>query len=67
MSRGEYAPGAMPGMPPQEPQADSAMYGMIIEGGPAGTVFVKVTGPKTTIDAAKESLEAFNQSARLAE
>lgn len=63
---GAFTPGSMGMMAPaQEPIADAALHGVIIEGGPQGAVFVKVTGPRTTIEAQAEALEAFTQSARL--
>jgi hypothetical protein len=56
-----------PFAPPQAPQPDQALFGAIVEGGPMGSVFVKVTGPKATLDAQDTALEAFLESLKRAE
>jgi hypothetical protein len=64
-ARGTHTPGTGPMMAPGDPLPGYALYGVIVEGGPEGTVFVKVTGPEATIDAHREALEAFGASAHL--
>ena len=44
---------------PAEVLKDYALYGLIVEGGPAGTVFVRITGPKATVQAQQEQIETF--------
>lgn len=61
---GTYDPGSMTSAPPPPPQPNSALFGLVVEGGPEGSLFVKVTGPKATIEAQNANLEAFAQSAR---
>ena len=64
---GTYAPISMrPGVPAPTPKPDYAIYGIILEGGPQGTLFIKATGPKATIEVQAAALDAFDQSARLA-
>ncbi len=55
-----------PFAPPQAPRPDQALFGVIVEGGPMGSVFVKVTGPEATIQSHSEALSAFAGSALLA-
>jgi len=47
------------------PKPNFALFGLVVEGGPQGTVFVKVTGPKSTIDSQNAALEKFAQSVRI--
>lgn len=64
---GIYHPTPMgPSSDEPEPQSDQALFGLMIEGGPAGTVFVKVIGPEATVEAHTPALEAFAQSVRTA-
>lgn len=66
--QGTYAPRPMaPNAPAVTPKLDYALHGAIIENGPSGTVFVKTTGPQTTVDAYKKTLDRFARSARLAD
>ena len=66
-TQGTYTPTAMgPMMPAQDPRPDQALFGMVIEGGPEGSVFIRATGPKATMDAHAEALEAMAQSVRKA-
>lgn len=66
--RGTYAPNAMgPAMPAPEPRPDFALFGIIIEGGPEGTIFAKITGPLATIVDYINELDEFGLSARLAQ
>lgn len=65
--QGTYTPIAMgPMMPAPAPRAGQALYGVIVEGGPRGSVFVKVTGPAATLAAQREALDTFARSARKA-
>lgn len=65
---GEYAPDSMGGPGgPKAPQAGTSLYGLIVENGPQGNVFIKITGPEPTIKSQMAALEAFARSARLAE
>lgn len=65
-TEGTYDPGSMgPMMPNPGPQPNSALFGLVIEGGPEGSLFIKVTGPKATITEQNEALEAFAQSVRV--
>lgn len=54
-----------PMAPAPEPRAGYALYGLIVEGGPQGNVFVKITGPKQTVQEQLAALEAFTHSVRL--
>lgn len=63
-TRGTVLPSTM-GAGPKEPQADSALYGIIIEGAEAGNVFLKITGDRLTIDAAKPAIATLVDSVRL--
>jgi hypothetical protein len=47
-----------------EPQENQALFGLIVEGGEMGNVFIKVTGPENTIKAQIPNLEAFAASVR---
>ncbi len=65
---GTYAPSSMGAMmPAPPPQSDSALFGLIVEGGPKGSLFIRSTGPKATMEAQDALLEAFARSAQLAE
>lgn len=63
---GTYNPGMMAAMSggSAEPRPNYALFGMVIEGAPQGTVFVKATGPKATIEAQEENLTSFARSVR---
>ncbi len=52
---GTLKPSGM-GTGPTEPQPDSLLYGIIVEGGPEGTLFIKITGPAATIEAANPAI-----------
>lgn len=66
-TQGTYTPTAMgPMMPAQDPRPDQALFGMVIEGGPEGSVFIRATGPKATMDTHMAALEAMAQSVRKA-
>ena len=60
---GTYTPTAMgPMVPAGEPKADYALFGMVIEGSPKGSIFLRATGPKATIDAQTPALEGLANS-----
>ena len=62
---GTYTPTSMGPMAPKaEPKSDQALYGVIVEGGPEGTVFVKVAGPRSTLAEQQRNLAALTGSAR---
>lgn len=50
---------AMPGAPAGEPVADTSMRAAIVEGGPAGPVFFKLVGPRSTVEGRKTGWEMF--------
>lgn len=64
---GTFDAGAMPGMAAGAatgPKPGYALFGLVVEGGPEGSLFIKITGPKTTLDAQGKALEDFAVSAR---
>lgn len=62
---GTYASAAMgPGMPAKAPQENRALFGAIIEGGPQGSIFVKATGPRATMDEQIKRLDQLIRSAK---
>lgn len=62
---GTYTPSTMmPGAPAQPPQANHALFGAVFEGGPAGSIFMRATGPKATMDAQDDAFESFVKSVR---
>ncbi len=47
---GTYAPTAMgPMAPAPEPQPDQALFGIIVDGGPQGPLYIRITGPIHTV------------------
>jgi hypothetical protein len=55
---GTYAPTPMGPMAPKvEPKEGQALYGIVIEGGPKGNLFLRLTGPAATITANKAAAE----------
>ncbi len=64
-SKGTLLPSTM-GMGPTEPQSDSALYGIIIEGAPAGNVFLKITGDRKTIENAEPALATLAATVKTA-
>ncbi|MGC8742070.1 MAG: hypothetical protein ACP5UB_11520 [Candidatus Sumerlaeaceae bacterium] len=63
---GTYTPTAMGmGGDSTEPLPNYALFGVVVEGGPEGLLFVKVTGPKPTLDAQAKQLESFVRSVKL--
>lgn len=64
---GTYTPTSMgPMVPAGPPQEKYALYGIIVEGGAQGSVFVKVTGPAATVSQHSEELDRFTRSVRKA-
>jgi len=63
---GTYTPMSFGG-PPAQPQPDQTLFGLIVEGGPQGTVFVRATGPAATMQQHAPTFSAFAKSAMLAE
>lgn len=61
---GTFSASTMGPMGGSEPQANQALFGLIVEGGGKGNVFIKVTGPEKTIEAQTPNLEAFASSVR---
>jgi hypothetical protein len=67
-TEGTYDPGSMGPMAPSSgPKPNSALFGLVVEGGPEGSVFIKVTGPKATLAEQDKDLEAMAQSVRVSE
>lgn len=65
---GTYSPASMgPMAAPTPPKPDYRLYGLIVEGGHQGNVFVKITGPAATIEAQTDAIAKFANSARLGE
>ncbi len=63
---GTYTPTAMGmGGGSTEPRPNYALFGTVVEGGPEGLLFIKVTGPKPTLDAQSKQLESFVRSVKL--
>jgi hypothetical protein len=62
---GTYQSG-MPGGP-QTPMPGWMLLGAIIEGGPDGSVFVRMTGPVAVVDTHRETWELMVRSFRIAE
>jgi len=56
-----------PGAPAAAPKSSQSLFGLIVEGGPQGILFVKAVGPEATVKAQDEALTAFAQSAAPAE
>ena len=65
---GAYSSASMgPMTAPTPPKPDYRLYGLIVEGGHQGNVFVKIIGPAVTIEAQSQAIAAFARSARLGE
>jgi len=60
---GTLAPTQMTPNAPSTPQEGAGLYGIIVEGGPAGVLFIKGTGPAATVEAHAEALAKFAHSA----
>jgi len=66
-TEGSYTPTSMgPMAPKQPPKAGQALYGVIVEGGPQGMVFVKVAGPEATVKQHAAELDAMTNSVHAA-
>lgn len=55
-----------PGAPQGATKPNHTLYGVILEGGPEGPLYLKATGPAATIAAQTAALEAFRKSAKRA-
>lgn len=62
---GTLKPSGM-GTGPTEPRPDSALYGLIVEGGPEGSLFIKATGSRAAIEAAKPAMATMAETVRIA-
>jgi hypothetical protein len=63
--RGNYTPTAMgPAAPAPTPIKDAVLYGIVAEGGPLGSVFIRATGTIKAMDAARPGLETMVQLLR---
>ena len=51
-------------MASQGPQAGWTLYGAIVEGGPEGPIYIKMTGPSAVVDANTEAFTSFLASMR---
>lgn len=65
-ARGTYTPSSMGPMTvdPPEPRPNHALYGAVIEGSPQGSLFVRTTGPRATMEAQESALQFFVRSVR---
>ncbi len=61
---GEYRPGPMA---PNVAKEDYSLFGVIVEGGPEGPLYVKAIGLKATIEAQAAAIREFYRSAVIAE
>jgi hypothetical protein len=63
--RGDYTPTAMgPGAPAPAPIPDAILHGVVAEGGPQGSVFIRATGSTRAVDAERKGLETMVQLLR---
>jgi hypothetical protein len=64
-----YLPGTLKpstmGVGPTEPVPGSALYGLVVEGGPLGAVFLKLTGPRALIEGSFPALATVCKSIEL--
>ena len=51
---------------PTGPVPGSGLYGIIVEGGPQGSLFIKITGPLATLQAARPGLVTMMESLQAA-
>ncbi|MBX7247001.1 MAG: hypothetical protein K1X53_16000 [Candidatus Sumerlaeaceae bacterium] len=64
-TKGTYtASSMMPGAPKAEPKPGYALFGVVVEGGPEGSVFLKATGPAKTLDAQAANFEFLAKSVK---
>lgn len=65
-SEGTYNPGSMgPMAPAPEPKDNYALFGLVVEGGPEGSLFIRITGPKETMAENDEDFSTMAQSVRI--
>jgi len=60
---GTLKPSGM-GTGPTTARPNSSLYGVIVEGGPEGALFVKATGSRSAIDAAKPGMATMAETAK---
>lgn len=65
-AEGTLLPSSM-GAGPKEAQAGSAIYGVVIEGGPKGSVFLKLTGPKALVTGVRPAMATLVETLSAAE
>lgn len=53
------------GTGPTEPEPDSALFGFIVEGGPQGSLYIRATGPKGTLEAARPAFVTLTETVAL--
>ncbi len=58
IAEGTYTPAAMGGAPAQ-PRPDTRLHGIVVEGGPEGTVFIRATGPAKFLAEHEAQVRAF--------
>jgi hypothetical protein len=63
ISEGEYTPTAMSG-PPQPAIPDARLHGLVIEGGPKGSLFLRLVGPRAAVAAQEAAMRHLAESAR---
>ncbi|MDX2174997.1 MAG: hypothetical protein SF028_00855 [Candidatus Sumerlaeia bacterium] len=63
IAEGDWSGGMAPGGVPASPQKDVRLHGFVVEGGPEGTVFIRVVGPLRAARPVEEALRAFVASA----
>lgn len=64
-AEGRYTPTSMgPNAPAQDPRPGSRLLGLIVEGGPQGTAFFRITGPRATMAAAESAVRYIAASMR---
>jgi hypothetical protein len=65
IARGSYTPTAMgPAAPAPQTITDAILHGVVVEGGPQGSIFIRATGPIRAIEAARPGLETMVQLLR---
>lgn len=67
VAEGTYTATAMgPAAPKPEPRDGWALFGIIVEGGPQGSIFLRFTGPRALVRDSVESLKAVAANMRAA-
>ncbi len=63
IAEGTYTPASMGGAPAQ-PRPGTRLHGIVVEGGPEGTVFIRATGPAKLLAAREAEVRAFAMGIR---